>query len=321
MMESPVTPGPGPDLERGGDRGALLGLAGLALIFVLLLMPVKKIPDEGWLAGAWNLQHLPGFFLLTRCLQLIFRRFLPPRLTPLLAAAFALFAAIGSELIQGQIGRSASLVDVVLDTFGIALATIWPCRPASFTPLRIGLWIAVLLGGIVFAFVPALRLEWHRAQARDRLPVLWDARLTARFWKTQGPARAEVDPATGVMRVRISPGEYGGVNFTPGLQDWSPYDELVLRLSNPGPPLRLGVRIDDRRSLRERIWFSSAAEVRTGDSEVRIPLSRRGSGGTGRGIDYSQVARLLLFVDKTDFAVEFSVHSADLAGSAGSLRL
>lgn len=296
-------------------RPLLLGAAGIVGIIVLLLIPVKKIPDEGWLAGAWNLQHLPGFFLFTRCIHAVLRGLRASPRHAFLAALLALVAAVGSELLQALVGRSASLEDVTLDAFGVALATLWPYRPARFTPARRVAWFAVLLGGVLFAFAPAIRLEMAVRDALGRLPALGDFQKPSatRVWRAQGATTRAV--RDGALQVDIRPGTYGGVHYLPGTQDWSPYTALALAFTNPGPALRLGVRIDDAGSARDRVWHADEIHVPPGDSEVRIPLPRaliRQSGREARPLDLTRVRRLLLFVDKTESAVHFSLRSATL---------
>lgn len=304
-----------PRLKMRPGRPFLLGTAGIVGIIVLLLIPVKKIPDEGWLASAWNLQHLPGFFILTRCIHAVLRGFGESPRHGFLAALLALAAAVGSELLQAFVGRSASIEDVTLDAFGIALAAIWPWRPARFTAARLAAWLAVLLGGILFAFAPAIRLEIAARDASRMLPALGDFKnqSATRVWRAQGATTREI--RDGALRVHIRPGTFGGVHFVPGTQDWSPYAALILAFTNPGPPLRLGIRIDDAGSARDRVWHSDEILVAPGDSEVRVPLPRgpvRQSGREARPLDYTRVRRLLLFVDKTGNAVHFSLRSATL---------
>lgn len=313
-----------------GDLQApvLPAVAGICAVLASLLVPAGKPIEDPWAAGAWNLLHLPGFALLTLCLHRLLGGIGEGRRRLVVAAGLALAAGIATELVQGRIGRSASLHDLVLDGCGILLAAIL-LRPRARAPIRAMAGALVLLGACAFAFAPALRQDLAQRRGRARLPVLGafadaDADVLAdarRLWKTQGRAVAEVGPGTGALRVRIDPGEFGGVHFLPGRQDWSPYAELVLTLSNPGPPLRLGVRIDDANSAADRTWFSGEITAGGERSEVRVPLPRGSAAGTApagrRAIDLSRIRRLVLFVDKTAIPVEFSLHSAVLRQAAG----
>lgn len=315
-------------VKRDLHAPVLPAVAGICAVLASLLVPAGKPIEDPWAAGAWNLLHLPGFALLTLCLHRLVGGIGEGRRRLVVAAGLALAAGIATELVQGRIGRSASLHDLVLDGCGILLAAIL-LRPRRRAPVRAMAGSLVLLGAFAFAFAPAVWQDLAERRGRGRLPVLGvfadadaDALADARrLWKTQGQAEAEVGPGTGALRVRIAPGEFGGVHFLPGRQDWSPYAELVLTLSNPGPPLRLGVRIDDANSAADRAWFSGEILAVGGRSEVRVPLPRGFAAGAAsagkRAIDLSRIRRLVLFVDKTAIPVEFSLHSAVLRQAAG----
>lgn len=314
-------------VKRDLQAPVLPAVAGMCAVLASLLVPAGKPIEDAWAAGAWNLLHLPGFAFLTLCLHRLLGGIGGGRRRLVAAAGLALAAGIATELVQGRIGRSASLHDLVLDGFGILLAAI-SLRAWRWAPIRAMAGTLVLLGGFAFAFAPAVRQDSAERRARARLPVLGafavgdaDAFADARrLWKTQGKAVAEVVPGSGTLRVRIDPGEFGGVHFLPGRQDWSPYAELVLTLSNPGPPLRLGVRIDDADSAADRTWFSGEITAGGERSEVRVPLPRGSAAGPvpggRRSIDFSRIRRLVLFVDKTAIPVEFSLHSAVLRQAA-----
>ena len=114
------------------------------------------------------------------------------------------------------------------------------------------------------------------------------------------------------LRVLVRPGVFGGVNYLPGEQDWLPYSELTLTVSNPGPPLHLGVRIYDHLSAKDRVWLSSEAIIEEGDSVIVIPLPATPPGAGGREIDLSRTARLILFLGEVENTVEFLIVSAVL---------
>jgi hypothetical protein len=302
LKNEPAIPGPP---ERRRIRHALTGVG---VIVALLLLPLGWKLENVWSAGAWNLLHLPGFFLLTRFLFRIFAgRILP-------SVGLALATGIVSEVLQSYIGRSASLHDVILDGFGILLALAWPGQPGRWPASRVPGASLILLAGITFAFFPALTQSLAERTARAHLPEIgpFSGTTGQKLWWPQGRAVAEVDAGTGALRVRIEPGTFGGVHFRSGGQDWSSYSEVVFSVSNPGAPLRLGVRIDDAQSSADRVWLSDEIRLDNGISEARIPLTGALAPDDRRRIDLTQIVRLVLFVDKTEIPVEFSLQSAVL---------
>lgn len=291
-----------------------LGLGGILVVGVSLVVPVGGPITDPWRAGAWNLLHLPGFFLLTRSFLVLFggtSRCLRPLFS---SAALAILAAFASEWVQRWVGRSGSIEDLILDGFGIALGLAWPIRNHRWCPTRKSIFGVVLLSGVAFALGPALLQERAETKASEGLPVIGDFqdKQCLRLWKAQGGAVATADPASGRLVVQVRSGSFGGVQFLPGEQDWTPYSEVRLNVSNPGAPLFLGVRIDDHLSSRDRVWISSAATLEEGVTEIVIPLRPPLPREERRTIDLSKVTRLALFFEKMEKPVEFSILSAEL---------
>lgn len=97
----------------------LAGAAVLAVLMYLLLGPAQPAETSGlvWDKAA----HFVGFGLVLWSLAVMMRRL--PRIWAVVAA-LAIGAAV--EVIQGQIGRDASVWDFVADTLGILTAlALW----------------------------------------------------------------------------------------------------------------------------------------------------------------------------------------------------
>jgi hypothetical protein len=211
-----------------------------------------------------------------------------------------------------NIGRSASFHDLALDGFGIALGILWPARSDSRSPSKVLLCGILLISALGFAFTPALLQGRSEQRWSKQLPVIGDFSDPdcRRLWKPQG--RAEARPDRGSLRISVRPGAYGGVNYLPGEQDWSPYSELTLMISNPGPPLHLGIRIDDHLSASDRSWLSSGAIAEGGESAIVIPLATTSGREGQRAIDLSRTSRLVVFLGEVENPVEFLIVSAVL---------
>lgn len=299
---------------RPAGAGRILGLGGVLVVLVSLVVPVGGPITDPWRAGAWNLLHLPGFLLLTRSFLSLLGGPSNGSRRLLYSAALAILAALASEWMQVRVGRSGSIEDLVLDGFGITLGIVWPVRNHRWSSTRRLVFGVVLLSGIAFAFGPALLQERAERRAAARLPVIGDFqdKHCLRLWKAQGGAVATADPAKGTLLVRVRPGSFGGVQYLPGGQDWSPYGELRLKVSNPGGALSLGVRIDDHLSSTDRVWLSAEAVIEEGGSEIVIPLKSPPAREGRRPIDLSKATRLVLFFEKLENPVEFSIISAGL---------
>jgi hypothetical protein len=295
--------------------GRLLWAWGIVLlVFLLLLIPVGGPITDPWAACCWDLLHLPAFYALTRSLRMLSGGVTDGWREIVLATLLAMLCAAGSELIQSVIGRSASVHDLTLDAFGISLGLLAPMGTSGAGNLRPAASGLIFVGGVLFAFGPALGTEAAKHRARERLPDIggFEDPNSPRLWRPQGACATRRDPATGALHVKWLRGDFGGLQFLPGEQDWSPYTELRLVVFNPGPAVVLGIRIDDPLSAKDRVWHSSEATVGEGASEILVPLRKRPAPSGIREVDFSRTRRLVLFLESVEKPVEFSIISAGL---------
>jgi len=104
-----------PWLRAGATLGALALVA-------LMLGPFQGLEQRVGMTDV--LAHAVGFAIITAAILLNL-----PQLGRLPAAGLALALGIAVELLQAQLGRSASLSDLAADLVGIALvAALWPGR-------------------------------------------------------------------------------------------------------------------------------------------------------------------------------------------------
>lgn len=96
-------------------RRIRLGLYALAtaILFLMCVLPTKDLPDPG---TGDRFEHSTAWFVLTFTGYV-----LAPRRTlaiPIFALAYGVFI----ELVQGQVGRDADVMDVAADAVGVAIA-------------------------------------------------------------------------------------------------------------------------------------------------------------------------------------------------------
>lgn len=136
----------------------LLAATVLAVMVTVLVSPVLHPVRGRWSSALWNLLHVPGFFAITWGAHTLLPAALgrTRRIFYAATAAFALGAL--TEIVQGHIGRSASLDDLLFDGVGIVLAVILLGRRG---PWDAGRWrsYALLVG---FALVLCLSPAWGR---------------------------------------------------------------------------------------------------------------------------------------------------------------
>ena len=297
--------------------GGLLVLCGaLALLFFPRLAP----PSGLWWATAWNALHFPGFVLITVGLERVLSLGKGRRSWRIAAAVLlALVIAVGSEIAQGFVGRSASLGDVFFDTIGIAFATI----VLVFGPRwkRRGRLLAAGAGVLVVLVLltPGWKGMVATAQYREVFPdlAMFSRSISLGRWQVQGNATLYLDTEAETLTVAVGKGIYSGVSCYPGEADWSAYSEGALNLviENPSEEeFQLGIRIDDDSPLASRYEhrFNGQKQIAPGRNELRLPLSRIADGPIDRKLDLSRIKRLALFTGREEAERVFVVVSAFL---------
>lgn len=97
---------------------------GAVMLIALMLGPFQGLEQRVGMTDV--LAHAVGFAIITAAILLNL-----PRLGRLSAAGLALALGLAIEMLQAQLGRSASLSDLGADLVGIALvAALWPGRRA-----------------------------------------------------------------------------------------------------------------------------------------------------------------------------------------------
>lgn len=288
-------------------------LCGLGLILLLLLIPNISPPAGRWYDALWNLLHLPAFFGVTWLLSpLVPAKYIDMRrwLLPALGAA-----AIGvlTEWIQSRTGRSGSFKDLSFNAIGIALACWCIARKISRGRIPVLPFSVLLLISVVVCLWPAWSFNWAEFRHQKHFPDLgaFSTSSSRKVWQAQGNAKLESAGKGEGLLVSIGPGEFGGVSFLPGKQDWSAFSELHLGIRNKGGAFLLGVRIDSSgpHPGQGKNRVTTDAEVPSGESALRISLDSK----TGtNGFDFSRIVRMALYTGKETVGREFVIDSAFL---------
>lgn len=309
--------------ESSSSRSLVLKIGGLLVLcgaLTLLFFPRLAPPSGLWWATAWNALHFPGFVLITVGLERVLLLGKGKRSWRIVAAVMlALVIAIGSEIAQGFLGRSASLGDVIFDTIGIAFATVllvfgsrWKRRGRL---LAAGAAVVVVLA----LLTPGWRGMLATAQYREAFPdlAMFSRAISLARWQVQGNATLDLDTETEKLAVTVGKGIYSGVSCYPGEADWSAFSAGTLNLviENPSEEgFQLGIRIDDDSPMASRYQhrFNGQEQIAPGRNELRLPLSEIANGPIDRKLDLSRIKRLALFTGREDGERVFVVVSAFL---------
>ena len=253
----------------------------LALVTViavaLALLPARGIVDGWAVSSLLDALHLPAAWIVLAVLV----RALPPAWTRwqrIGGAAIAVtLLALLVEVVQPSVGRQAELGDLLVGGVGVGVGVGWfASRSWSRRPRAAARMLGVLI--TLAAVSPALR-DGQTILARDRLlPVLFDARapVAARAWfpaGDEGPPVIERSPASTTPHWRIAmDGPWAGLQYEADSQDWWGYEALAIALVNPGAPVELRLRVDDRLDGGSRARSSHVLHVPSGASTLRVSM-------------------------------------------------
>lgn len=297
-----------PDLALAPRRSSLHSRReAICLLLVSVLLPLFFVSTPSWRVLSWlplsNLGHITFFALLT--LLIHGRR---PLTTPkhwIAVTAITLALSIIIELIQGQIGRTASVADVLRNLLGTWLVIAWQ-RPlySQLRPVRFlvaGLLaveiILVGLGGLqryrIYTQFPLLSTLETPAEIRQWRPVNSQLQRSTLFSRTGRYA----------LRAELMPGQFSGVALRSFPPVWGNHERLQMDVYNPQDEvITITLRVHDRlHETGTAAWqysdrFNRSFHLQSGWNHIAIDLEDIATAPATRRLDLNQVRELQLFV-------------------------
>lgn len=303
------------------NLGVQLGGATLILLIVIF----AEVPSATKFASViQNSGHAPAYGLLALLIVNLLKTYSAIKQnslgvknrTDLQLSAYALLITvvlgIGTEVIQGLIGRDAEVEDVFHDCIGAiaALAGWLYVQAKAGDPthhLQMKYMLTICIVSIVAALTPLLLCTaayWHRDAI---FPVIAEFRspLDLYFVDSTDP-QATIDRSTTDKQARIDSsfysrldsGSWPGITINEPAPDWRKYTELRVDISNPGNiSLPLVIRIDDtpqRNRYDDR--FNQSFSVPAGERTIlRIPLESIASAPLNRRMDLAKISQIIVF--------------------------
>ncbi|MEX1032843.1 MAG: VanZ family protein [Cellvibrionaceae bacterium] len=295
--------------QRFGSRSSFEVLLLLAIVAGL---PFFFIDGPNWLptdAGRAlaNLGHIPFFALVT---LLMHRRF-PLHNALRWATASGLILVISAiiELIQLQVGRSASAHDVLRNLTGAWLVIFWlqTSRPLVWS----GRVVATSLLTVELFLLTSALVTQH--QLSRQLPVIANLENPGEMqrWSSvnsdlvrNGEMASEGEFA---LQCRLSPAAYSGLSLDQLPHDWSNYRELAFDLySSQAHNFQMTLRIHDAaHELGNYRWqygdrLNQRIDVKPGWNRYRVALSTIENAPRNRKMDLTTIRNLMLFATRLD---------------------
>ncbi|MCA9011442.1 MAG: hypothetical protein KDB01_16935 [Planctomycetaceae bacterium] len=297
----------------------LLVLGTAALLAAVLVYPFPWSGRQS--SEIFNLAHAPSFLAVLLLvaglldpssigLPKSWHRILPLNRSRLIVVGILLLLVGGlCEFIQGYVGRSPSVSDVLANASGLSAGVSWCLSRKRIDQAgRVGLKLtsAVLL--IAPSWSPIFELHECSLQQkefpllasfeRERELGIWYAHEAmikrSTDWATLGSASLQIHGSAGA--------KYSGANLLEPVSDWHEFSMLKFDVLNPGDtPLTLTVVIHDTLHVSSGYdrndRFSRTVELPPGKHiTVDVPLADVQAAPATRLMDLSQIASLNLYV-------------------------
>ena len=313
MTEEPG-PEPQPTPKTRINLSLALPFAGGVGLFALLFAPLPRVFQTPLGQSLLNATHLPVFaaFVLIGRILLSSTLKQSPQRANFTSFGLVTFGAVAVELVQPKFGRSGSLEDAVIGVVGATLMLITPWFfGADRSTGRRAIWFFLAVVASIAVTFPALR-ELKAIQYRDKqFPILGDFERddVLSYWIPAGylepiselVSRSDEHSQTGdhSLHVKCVRGKWPGVFMTIGGQDWSDYKALEMDIYNPGKQFEVGIRLDDDHPDSE-FWgfrYDGLFYPTNGWNHISIPMKTIATGGRRRGMNITDIRRMILFVD------------------------
>jgi len=282
---------------------SLFALSAAAAVLLFVGGPDYYSPRA--LRLAWDLGHLPAFFVWTAAALLASPRFAAKsiRVQILVALPTVLLVGLGVEWVQSALGRTFGLMDLVNDVLGSAGAIVF-LSPARLEMRRTALRTAqvAVVALIVLQLLPLARVVIDDGIARKRFPVLSD--LETPFELTRWTSRSAISVDQRIarhgrasLRVPLTTEKYSGANLQHFPSDWESYTALHLSIHNDsGDPLVITISIHDKQHIETgRAYsdrFNGRFPLRQGWNDIDIPLVQVRNAPARRTLDLRVVRDL-----------------------------
>jgi len=291
------------------DKKHVFVLIPAAAIFAILLFVGG--PDASTLRSfryLWGMGHLFSFALWTYFYtnwrtQTTFKR----QLLEVLLLVFIVGGLV--ELIQGQIGREASWIDLGNDLIGGLAGVVFFSSVKNTLPfwnlkcLQLGVLLLIF-----WSFSPVAKVVIDDVIAREQFPLLSGFETPLEVSRWSGSARRKVVndihfSGTSALQIQLSTHLYSGLGLKDFPRDWSAYRFVSLQVFNPdSEPLKLHFRIHDRyhyehdNAYSDR--FNTSFILSPGWNHLQVPLDKVAHAPKTRRLDLTHVAGMGVFIGK-----------------------
>ncbi len=283
----------------------------LAVTAGLLLYPFPIEVDPAFWRSLMDTAHIPVFAVVAFGISSALPSHASRSKRSLIGLTAAIALVLSAELIQPLTGRTASAKDVALGIWGTLVGTlifaVYDSKPRFF-----GTGIASALGiaGIAIGLQDAANIGRALKLRATQFPALgqFESASELYLWTPNGAVfpqdngnQLQKDSATKEISLMVTAniGEWPGISFNAGQQNWSAYATLACDVYNPTTPFILRVRVDDDGDCsRFGMRYDREINLTNGWNNIVIPISEIASTPAARRLNVKAIRRLALFIDR-----------------------
>ncbi len=192
------------------------------------------------------------------------------------------------ELLQSQLGRTASLHDLMANAAGATAALLLRLSPSYPIVMRWGMGLSAITALVVASYSPTRSLidVWQQHQSGPELTP-FDSPIELERWYIHSaevsiipsPFRAQSDSNSNAMQATFIPDKFPAVQLQQFLSNWSGYDRLQFDIGRADDgargPVEVRLRIVDQQSdFSDRERFVEIYRLNPGEQQrIALPIA------------------------------------------------
>lgn len=281
-------------------------------VYLLFFLQLDLDDDRRSLDQLWNFGHFVIFALVSyfglQLAKLKLSSQLSSTKTLLTAIIFALLAGSMIELIQREVGRSASWMDLSLDVSGALFAACLilyrSCNKDKGEATAIYPLAATLL--LTLSLSPTFAMWIDEQHIKRQLPSLtnfYSPLAKSRILPPKSEGDANYDFCKQVLCAEFSTARFSSLRLQHFYRDWSSYDTLQFSVVNPTKTtIHLEFRIDDtqhrknNRDYHDR--FNRRLLLQPGHNHFEIDLEDIETAPQNRLTDMTSINSIIFFTNR-----------------------
>jgi len=275
--------------------------------FILLFVGGPDYYSNRIFKAIWDLGHIPFMFAFGVVVLGVLHQIqcISKKALPVVYGCVIICVAFSSEYIQGFVGRTASLADILADILGGLIAWLFVYSyPLFFSNLgsRVLTVLAFILGIIVI--IPFFTIMYDEVTARNQFPLIsgFENRTELSRWTGSSELQRSILRSTEGMyslEFALRAKGYSGVAIRDFPSDWQGYRFLQFDVWSPQEDLPVSVRIHDKlHTAGAQVYsdrFNRRYHLKKGWSRISITLDDVRSAPKNRVLNLSEVWGLGLF--------------------------